>query len=132
MQNRCGRYPYTLPVIDFVGGSNQDLSFHVYWHQLNNPFDLTGCTASFSIVDYLHKDGDPILTKAMSISPTGILVDGYTLRNILTVTLTSRDTVNLSGKYLYQISIRNSAGKTEVPNQGVLFIINNIHKSFVT
>ena len=132
MRNPSEKYPYTLPVIDFVGGSNQDLSFHVFRHELTNPFDLTGCTADFSIVDYLDKDGTPILSKSMTISATGSTTSAGTTRNVLTVTLTSRETVNLAGKYIYQISIRNSAGKTEIPHQGILYIISNIHRSFIT
>lgn len=39
---------YSLPELDFVGGSSEDLVFHVYCDKTNpKPFGLTGCTANF-------------------------------------------------------------------------------------
>lgn len=48
----------------------------------------------------------------------------------LFVSITPEDTVDLWGKYIYQISIKDANGVVEIPNQGILYITNNIHKDF--
>lgn len=118
----CDYSPYTLPTVDFVGGETQDFEFSAYFHTGHRPFPVDGCTASFSVVSFVNKMGTPILTKSMTIRGD----------NILAVTLQPADTVNLYGKYIYQISIRDANGTVEIPNQGILFISNNIHKKFIT
>lgn len=122
---------YTLPTIDFVGGSMQDLAFYVYFHRLSSPFDMSKCSANFSIVDYTNKRGATLLSKAMTIEQ-GTVVDAEAIRNRLTVRLTSAETVALEGKYIYQISIKENSGRTEVPSQGILYIANNINKGYIS
>lgn len=128
----CAPNQYTLPSIEFVGGSEQDLRFHVYFHTLKNPFDLSKCTANFSIVGFTNRRGSTILTKAMTIAKDSVPVDGGLVYNMLDVNLTSADTVALDGKYIYQISIKENTGRIEVPSQGVLYITNNINKRYIT
>lgn len=132
MYMSCVSSPYTLPPIEFVGGSAQDLRFHVYFHMIQNPFDLSRCTANFAIVGFTNKRGSTILSKAMTVAKTGISVDGGLVYNMLDVSLTSADTVALEGKYIYQISIKENTGRIEVPSQGVLYITNNINKRYIT
>ncbi len=119
---------YTLPDIDFVGGSTQELLFRCYFYLNRRPFDLTGCTASFALIDYVNRNGQPLITKSMSIRKEK--VNGEVLNYILTVTLEPSDTLKLVGKYIYQISIREPSGNIEIPNQGLIHIANNIYKSF--
>lgn len=123
----CVYDPYTLPTIDFVGGETQDLAFHIYFYLGDKPFSLSGCESSFSIVSFTNKLGSPILTKTMTV--------GYDSSgahdNVLRVTLTPSETVDLFGKYIYQISIRDIGGDVEIPKQGVLYITNNINKGFI-
>lgn len=123
----CDYSPYTLPTIDFVGGETQDLAFHVYFYEGKKPFGLTGCTCSFSIVHFRNKQGTPILTKSMG----SIFNEAGTAENVLTVTLEPTETVDLSGKYIYQISIKDIDGDVEIPKQGILYITNNINKNFI-
>lgn len=121
--------PYTLPAMDFVGGSTQDLVFHCYFHLTKKPHDLSSCTANFSIINFVNKKGEPLVSKQMTIRAAPN-VDGE-VNNVLSVTLSPTDTVNLpAGKYIYQISIRDISGDVEIPNQGIIHIINNINKSF--
>lgn len=123
----CDYNPYTLPTIDFVGGETQNLSFNVFFYKNKQPFSLAGCTCNFSIVSFTNKNGAPILNKLMEIpSNSGVAVD-----NVLTVHLAPSDTVDLCGKYIYQIIIQDVNGNTEIPNQGILFITNNINKNFI-
>ena len=46
----CDYSPYSLPTIDFVGGSTQELVFHTFFSQNKKPFDLSSCTASFALM----------------------------------------------------------------------------------
>lgn len=123
----CSENTYTLPTIDFVGGETQNLVFHVYHYKSRNPFSLGGCSCNFSAVSFADRAGSPVLNKSMSSS----FSDESAADNVLTVTLTPAETVNLSGKYLYQITIRDAEGNTEIPKQGVMYITNNINKSFI-
>ncbi len=119
--------PYTLPTIEFVGGETQDFMFKVYFYKNRRPFSLTGCTANFAIVSFTNKMGKPILTKPME----GVFNDEGTINNVLTVTLEPKETVDLCGKYIYQIQIKDISGNVEIPKQGILYITNNINRGFI-
>lgn len=120
---------YTLPQMDFVGGSTQDLVFHCYFHIGRKPHDLSSCSANFAIVNYNHKDEEPLVSKPMTVS-SDPGVDGG-ISNVLRVTLDPADTVDLpNGKYVYQVSIRDVSGDVEIPKHGIMHIINNINKAF--
>ena len=121
--------PYTLPAIDFVGGSTQDLVFHCYFYLNKQPFDLSSCTANFSLINFVNKNGEPLVSKQMTVRAESD--DEGAIQNILTVTLTPSDTVKLAGKYVYQITIKDVSGEVDIPNQGTIHIVNNINKSFV-
>lgn len=122
--------PYTLPAIDFVGGSTQDLVFHCYFYVNKTPHDLSSCTANFSIINFINKNGDPLVSKQMAVGADPD-TDGE-VKNVLRVTLTAEDTVDLpAGKYIYQVSIKDISGDIEIPKHGIIHIINNINKAFV-
>lgn len=116
--------PYTLPQVEFVGGSTQDFSFRCYQNKTGRPLDMSESEADFSIIDYGNKYGEPLVSRVMDVR------DGDGTYNVLFVSLAPEDTVDLVGKYIYQISIRDVAGVVEIPNQGILYITNNIHKQF--
>lgn len=119
--------PYTLPTIEFVGGETQELLFNVYFYQNKKPFSMIGCTSNFSIVDFVNKRGTPILSKVMDVLENA---DGSAL-NIISVELEPLETYELSGKYIYQITIKDVNGNVEIPKQGLMYITNNINKSFI-
>lgn len=123
----CDYSPYTLPTIAFVAGETQEFVFNTFFYSNRQPFGLSGCTANFSVVSYADKTGAPILTKSMQSR----LSDGASVENVLTVTLTPSDTIDLSGKYIYQLTIRDVNGNVEIPKQGILLITNNINKDFI-
>lgn len=116
--------PYTLPQVEFVGGSTQDFAFQCRQHKTGRPLDMSECQADFSIIEYVNKYGDPLVSKTMDV----IKLDG--VNSQLFVSITPEDTVDLWGKYIYQISIKDANGVVEIPNQGILYITNNIHKDF--
>lgn len=125
----CFPNPYTLPTIDFIGGSTQDLVFHCYFYVNKEPFDLSSCTANFSLINFVNKNGTPLVSKQMEIW-TDRETEGA-VRNILAVTLDPSDTVKLGGQYVYQITIKDISGEVDIPNQGIMRIVNNINKAFV-
>ena len=122
----CEYNPYELPTIYFVGGESQSFTFNTYFYKTGDPFSLTGCTANFSIATFTNRSESPVLSKSMSVktSETG------STDNILTVDLAPVDTASLSGKYIYQITIRDTSGRTAIPQQGVIYITKNINQNF--
>ena len=63
----CDYNPYTLPTVDFVGGSTQELAFHTFFSQNKRPFDLSACTANFAVINFVNKNGTPLISKQMDI-----------------------------------------------------------------
>lgn len=121
--------PYTLPEISFIGGSTEEFVFHVY-DENKKVFDLTSCTANLAIINYVNKGGEPLISKDMSVvADEG--GDGEPVYNVLKVTLLPSETVDLCGKYIYQITIKDVEDNTE-PKQGIMYIGNNINKAYVT
>ena len=108
----CVNDPYTLPSISFVGGDTQNLAFHTYSYHGKRPFSLSGCTCNFSVVNFANKNGVVLISKPMEIAGGGEDEPD----NVLLVTLTSQETVSLSGKYVYQITITDVDGESEIPN----------------
>ena len=125
--NACDYNPYELPTITFVGGETRDLAFHIYHYIGKRPYSLSECECTFSLVNFTTKGGKPILSKEMTV----IYDETETIDNILTVTLESSESVNLFGKYIYQITIQDRAGEVEIPSQGIMYITNNIDKGII-
>ena len=124
----CPFEHYTLPTIDFVGGETQELLFHTYFPRVKGkvPFSLSHCRASFTVVDFLNRNGKPV------IGPLDMIVrkndDGYD--NLLFLKLTADKTENLDGKFIYQITINEpSTGDTDIPRQGIMLITRNINNN---
>lgn len=118
---------YSLPEINFIGGSSEDLQFNLYSDETNpEPFTLYGGKANFSIVNFINKNSTPVLSKQMEIS----LNDDQTSYNIVRVSLEPADTVDLSGKFVYQIILTDVDGNVDIPHQGIINIHTNINKTY--
>jgi len=119
---------YSLPEIDFVGGSSATLIFNVYANQDDpRPFAMTSCVANFAVIDYINKTGDPLISKQMIVRPSS----NNLIYNVATVELKPEDTLDLFGKYIYQVTIRDAENNVDIPQHGVLYIHNNINKGFL-
>lgn len=116
---------YTLPEISFVGGETQEFNFYLK-NKDGLPFDASGSSIDFSICDYSNKNGEPLL----SYSPT-LLADESGVANVIILTIPKEDTATLAGKYIYQITIVDVGGDSEIPNQGIMNIAKNIHQEYV-
>lgn len=123
---------YTLPTIHFVGGANETFMFRCFKYKRNDPVDMTGCTANFAIIDYANKYGKSIFTKSMKVAKGDKDYEGDVVSNVLTVELAVADTLNLTGKYIYQISVKDGKGRADIPNHGIIYILNNIDKPFLS
>lgn len=120
---------YNLPEIHFVGGESQTLVFYLYT-KTGSPFDVSDCSVGFAIVNYVTKNGEPILVKEDADIKKRIGDEGIT--NIVEVELSDDDTVHFQGRYIYQLTITDSEGESEIPGQGIVDIVRNIHQSFIT
>lgn len=119
---------YTLPEISFIGGETQELYFHLKetGEMGRKSFDAGGSNVDFAICNYSSKTGTPIL----SYSPT-LAADENGIESIITLTIPKEDTVSLAGKFIYQITIIDADGNAEIPNQGIMNIVKNIHQDFI-
>lgn len=109
-----------LPTIVMIGGASKVLGFRIF-NRGGSLVDITNCTARFAIIDSVNKYGDPIFYKD---------AEKYN-DNVFSVDLNPSDTVNCCGKYIYQISIIDEDGSAEEPQQGYLYIKNNIDKDYL-
>jgi hypothetical protein len=119
-----GANTYALPTVDFIGGSTQEIACSVRTSDGKRPFDVTGCTAYFSLINYVNKDGTPIIDKKKMQAE----LDSNDILSVLRTTLTSADTMQLTGKYIYQITILDTYGNIDV-RQGIMYISHNIDRN---
>lgn len=117
---------YTLPEISFVGGESQTLLFNLLTLS-GNDYDASECKVGFAVIHYTNKNGVPILTKDAEIK-----IGNNGIMNIAIVDLLPEDTIDLYGRFVYQITISDPAGFTEIPGQGLIDITRNIHPEFIT
>lgn len=117
---------YTLPELTFVGGKTQELRFNLK-DTHGEPYNASGSEVNFSICDYSYKTGAPLL----SLTPT-LMADENGVADLLYVTIAPEDTLNLFGKYIYQITIIDMTGRVEIPNQGIMNITKNINTEFIS
>ena len=118
---------YTLPDISFVAGDSQTIRLSFFTPQPSaQPFNVNGCTIDFSIINYSNKNGIPVLSK------TGVpIIDAASAHSVALVDLTALDTLTLYGKYIYQVSVIDPDGVTDIPNQGIIYITKNINQDFI-
>ena len=117
---------YTLPEISFVGGEYQNLVFNLLTTS-GTDFDAGECKVGFAVIHYANKNGIPILTKDAEIrcGKNGVM-------SIAVIDIQPNDTVDLYGRFVYQITICDADGATEIPGQGIIDITRNIHPEFIT
>ena len=115
---------FTLPEWEFVSGETQTRTFRLYEPDGASVMNLQGASSEFALNDFVNPDGDPILPKS-----TEITEDDNGKACLLTVHLDVSDTINLDGKYIYQLTVHDLHGNTSAP-QGIMRIHKNIDRSF--
>jgi len=118
---------YVLPTIEFVAGESQTIIMDLMTPPPDpQPFNANSAVVDFSLINYSNKIGVPIISKLADIRENE---DG--IPSIAVVRLMPMETVTLFGKYVYQISIIDVDGITEIPMQGIMFIVKNINVGFI-
>jgi hypothetical protein len=116
---------YELPSIKFVGGETLTLAFHLTTRD-GAPYNADDCDVNFAAVGYANRAGPPVVSKPCVVTP-----DSNGFYSVATVTLERQDTLNLQGKFIYQVSVRNNRdGEIEIPGHGVAVALRNIDKDF--
>ena len=116
---------YVLPEWRFVGGETQKRIFTIYKTDGSTVHNLPNASIELAVVDFIHPKANAILPKRFDIQSD----DTGSYCNVVVV-LDSSDTVNLSGKYIYQISIKDSTRDISI-SKGIMYISENIDKSFI-
>lgn len=113
-----------LPDWTFVGGVTQEYEFTLQTED-GGFYDVPGGTASLAIAPFVNVN-NTVLTKpgVMTTNAEGVAC-------VAVFTLDPSETVDLKGKYIYQISVKSAEGSLASPLRGRMFIANNIDKAFV-
>ena len=116
---------YTLPEWSFVGGESQSRTFTLVRDMATGQeYDLPDATCNFAVVSYVNQDVEtPVVKKSVNVTTSA---DSRAC--LLTIKLNPIDTIGLTGKYIYQLTIKDMNGGVSIPNKGIMHISNNIDK----
>lgn len=109
-------------IYEMIGGVRTKLLFEITRSETGEPLKLGAYKGWFSMVPASNRTITPVVSKEMKVETDS---NGNAL-NVMSVILTSKDTYELSGKYIYQVTIFTRTGQADVPEQGELFIKRNI------
>ena len=113
-----------LPDWEFVGGVTQEYDFTL--RAENGYFyDIPGATASLAVASFVNPK-NTVFTKSGSI-----VANSAGANCVVRFLLDKNDTVNLHGKFIYQITVKNTDGTVAPPMRGRMYITENIDKSFI-
>lgn len=102
-------YEMTLPEFHMVAGESKNIMIPIYTSS-GQQIDVTGMTAYCSICDYVNLNTTPYAVKDCKVIPG---VSGSAA--VFFISLVPSDTVNLYGKYIYQLT-----AKAESDSLGVM------------
>lgn len=116
---------YKLCDLSFIGGESQELNLKLF-NSDNRQIDASNVISEFALSPYGHSIENPIFTT------NGIVIssESSSFTPYLRIILKPEDTVYFSGKYIYQISLKDIFGNVELYH-GLLTIENNNSKDFV-
>lgn len=114
---------FALPEISIVGGDHTYLDFEIFEPE-GDAVDVSTMSASFSVIDYTNKFGSPQFTLTASV------IEGAQGIPLFRVVLTSPLTVNMFGKFIYQLSVKDYKGYMQ-HRQGIMLIHKNIDTNAV-
>lgn len=97
---------YTLPAWEFVAGESKEMQVTLR-HTDGSLYDLGAATVSMTINDFVNRNSAPVSTTEQEIAD-----DDEGTSCILKLTLSATDTKDLHGKYLYIVTITDTAGNT--------------------
>ena len=116
---------FILPDWFFIGGNSEIKGF-----DLTKPdgslYNFQNGTCRLSIVDFINRSSAPSIIKTADIT-----ADKNGVYNHVVFELLPQDTVDLYGKYLYQLSVRDDSGGISIVGQGIVRIKRNIDPGFI-
>lgn len=126
---------YVLPTLEFIGGETHTYIWNL-WHlgpnerpNMDTPYNASGQTVTFSLINFSDQYGnvnEPIISKRCELRQNE---DGVSC--IAVTYLAAEETKELAGKYIYQLTVTNSAGEAEIPGKGIMFINWNIDNKLI-
>lgn len=117
---------YTLPQITIVAGQSKKLWFNL-WTEEKMLFNADGCTGDFSVINYSDKGGETEFSKTLTFETDS----DPEIYSVGIVELDTTDTIGLAGKYIYQLTIKDSNNEADIPKQGIFYIARNINEVFL-
>jgi hypothetical protein len=116
-----------LQSFEFTGGETVTLSFELVTKS-GAPYNAEDDDVNFALTDYVNRSDEPIISRpcTISVGPEGIA-------NIATIVFDPQETLNLHGKFVYQITVRNGIdGEYEVPGHGLSLCARNTDRQFIS
>lgn len=114
----CNTNTFSLEEIRIVGGDYKEFPIHVRDNDRGGLMDVANLQMNFSLVLYQARYGAPIIAKNLAVSvddPTAFLLVLY-----------PEETKDLSGQYIYQLSVKTPNDKQE-SFQGFLHVEKNLN-----
>lgn len=114
----CNNSAFTLEDIHIVGGDYKEFPIYINDNDRGGLMDVSNLQVNFSLVLYQARYGSPIIAKNLAVStddPTAFLLVLY-----------PDETKDLSGQYIYQLSIKTPNDKQE-SFQGFLYVEKNLN-----
>lgn len=116
---------FILPDWFFIGGNSEIKCF-----DLTKPdgslYDFQNGTCRLSIVDFINRSSAPSIIKT-----TDITADENGVYNHVVFELLPKDTLDLYGKYIYQLSAKDDSGDVSIIGQGIMRIKRNVDPAFI-
>lgn len=108
-----------------IGGNTETITFDAS-NDFGNIANLDGCAAFFSFTPYESRFSDVAVRKSCVISESS---RGSGVFDQIVATLEYSDTLSLSGKYTYQLTVKDPITKVVFCFQGTMIIKKNIDES---
>ncbi|MDD6530595.1 MAG: hypothetical protein PUF41_11520 [Prevotella copri] len=115
----------SLPEWRLVGGETQSRIFTLY-QKSGELCNLSNATADFAVVEFVNPYTLPLIQKSVAVSAS---TTGEYSEVIIDLSVT--DTIDMHGKYIYQVTVKDDAGNVSIPYHGIMYVYRNIDKSFI-
>lgn len=115
----------TAPTIYEVGGGDITIEFDLTNRHDGSTYNADGCTAELAIADYIYR------ASTLHTYEATLKADSNGVLSVASFVVPASDSVNLSGAYVYQVSIKDASGNIEPPIQGKMVICPSINADFV-
>lgn len=120
----CGNKLFSLGEINIIGGDYKECLIYINDLDSGGYMNLENVNISFSLIPYINRNGVSIFSKTNKENPEDLFIssDGKAFLLILR----SSDTAELSGRFIYQITVQSADGLKKESFQGVMIINKNI------